>query len=470
VCFVDGTGADRMQHSNYRYCVGSNLKPKMVKPGRILVKLKSQKFEANVEAGEEERMEKEEPDFRGRDFEKQFSCIFKRDLTTNIDRGTFGKVILDRVGENKEKLENLFEFNLNKKGIETEACPPNSNDRWSYVAIKELVGSLDLTEESKMKKFAMFIGFTTHEINSKLVPSPDPFRDLLEMYQQRGGKPEEFVQALYSVGRDFNMGSSGCGSNKNQDDTPLSTSSGVSGSGSQQSGNSQESSGLAQIHRGLAFLNPWRNERVKDDGSDSGTADMRGLDTSPGKGGFDLPGRSTSPVGSARKRARSKDPRGSSSAKKRRMIGLPMAPGSYKGAYKMEDSFSSSDESGQDEERGKAAAGVKTISTEKHIANNLKLSDNDLWQISAQMNAIKWRALGRTLGLDEDILLNLEHAHKSAGVRECAYQMLLEWKGVKPRQTTFGRLYGALVQENMNMVARHMADLLSSKQLKGQTN
>ena len=98
---------------------------------------------------------------------------------------------------------------------------------------------------------------------------------------------------------------------------------------------------------------------MKDDGSDSGTADMRGLDTSPGKGGFDLPGRSTSPVGSARKRARSKDPRGSSSAKKRRMIGLPMAPGSYKGAYKMEDSFSSSDESGQDEERGKAAAGVR---------------------------------------------------------------------------------------------------------------
>ena len=161
ICFVDGTGADRMQHSNYRYCVGSNLKPKMVKPGRILVKLKSQKFEANVEAGEEEKMEKEEPDFRGRDFEKQFSCIFKKDLRTNIDRGTFGKVILDRVGENREKLENLFEFNLNKTGIETEVSPPNSNDRWSYVAIKELVGSLDLIEESKMKKFAMYIGFTT---------------------------------------------------------------------------------------------------------------------------------------------------------------------------------------------------------------------------------------------------------------------------------------------------------------------
>jgi len=196
---------------------------------------------------------------------------------------------------------------------------------------------------------------------------------------------------------------------------------------------------------------------------------MRGVDTSPGKVGFDLPGRSTSPVGSAKKRTRTKDPRSNSSAKRRR-IGLPIAAGSYKGSYKMDDSFSSSDESGQDDDRAKAAAGVKTISTEKHMTNNLKLSDNDLWQISAQMNAIKWRALGRTLGLDEDILLNLEHAHKSAGVRECAYQMLLEWKGVKPRQTTFGRLFGALVQENMNMVATHMANLLTNKQLKGQTN
>ena len=43
-------------------------------------------------------------------------------------------------------------------------------------------------------------------------------------------------------------------------------------------------------------------------------------------------------------------------------------------------------------------------------------------------------------------------------------------QGVKPRQTTFGRLYGALVQENMNMVATHMANLLTNKQLKGQTN
>ena len=136
------------------------------------------------------------------------------------------------------------------------------------------------------------------------------------------------------------------------------------GSGSQQSGNSQES-GLAQLHHRLAFLNPWRN---KDDGSDSGTADMRGVDTSPGKGGFDLPGRSTSPVGSAMKRTRAKEPRGNSSAKRRR-IGLPVAAGSYKGSYKMEDSFSSSDESGQEEERAKAAAGVRPSILDRYTDN-----------------------------------------------------------------------------------------------------
>ena len=93
---------------------------------------------------------------------------------------------------------------------------------------------------------------------------------------------------------------------------------------------------------------------------------MRGVDTSPGKVGFDLPGRSTSPVGSAKKRTRTKDPRSNSSAKRRR-IGLPIAAGSYKGSYKMDDSFSSSDESGQDDDRAKAAAGVRFLKTDEAV-------------------------------------------------------------------------------------------------------
>ena len=42
---------------------------------------RSQKFSADVSAGEEDQMEKEEPDFRGRDFEKQFACIFRKTTT-----------------------------------------------------------------------------------------------------------------------------------------------------------------------------------------------------------------------------------------------------------------------------------------------------------------------------------------------------------------------------------------------------
>ena len=58
----------------FRHRVGASLKPKLVRPGRILVRLRSQMFEADVEAGEDKEMAKEEPDFRGRDFEKQYAC------------------------------------------------------------------------------------------------------------------------------------------------------------------------------------------------------------------------------------------------------------------------------------------------------------------------------------------------------------------------------------------------------------
>ena len=33
------------------------------------------------------------------------------------------------------------------------------------------------------------------------------------------------------------------------------------------------------------------------------------------------------------------------------------------------------------------------------------------------------------------MLLNLEHAHKGTGMRECAYQTLLQWKGIFPLYT-----------------------------------
>ena len=160
ICFNNENNPEQIQTSNYRYCVGSSLKPKLVRPGRILIKLKSQKFCADIEAGEDDEMEKEELDFRGRDFEKQFACIFKDDL--KVDRGTFGKVIVDRVGPDKQRIENCFEFNLKKSGIETEKVAPENSDRWSVVAVKELAGHMNLLEDENWKKFAGYIGFTRY--------------------------------------------------------------------------------------------------------------------------------------------------------------------------------------------------------------------------------------------------------------------------------------------------------------------
>ena len=62
--------------TNFKHRVGASLKPKLMKPGKILVRLKSQLFEADIEAGEESEMVKQEHDFRGRDFEKQYACRY----------------------------------------------------------------------------------------------------------------------------------------------------------------------------------------------------------------------------------------------------------------------------------------------------------------------------------------------------------------------------------------------------------
>ncbi len=72
------------------------------------------------------------------------------------------------------------------------------------------------------------------------------------------------------------------------------------------------------------------------------------------------------------------------------------------------------------------------------------------------MDGLNWRALGRTLGIDEAILLNIEHTHRGSGFRECAYQMLLSWKEKFPKKCTFGVLYNGFKKEGMNSVAKKM--------------
>ena len=82
------------------------------------------------------------------------------------------------------------------------------------------------------------------------------------------------------------------------------------------------------------------------------------------------------------------------------------------------------------------------------------------------MSSINWRALGRTLGLEEAVLLNTEQSYKNNGVRECAYQMMLEGKEKKPKNCTFSSLYKALTQEKMNGIAKNLVKLLEEGNFK----
>ncbi|XP_013792671.1 uncharacterized protein LOC106476569 [Limulus polyphemus] len=376
--------------TNYKYKVGSSLKPKLIRPGGIIVKLKSELFEADLDAGEDKSLFKLEPDFRGREFEKQFACRFKQEKPV-IERGIFGKVVVERklnVGEN----EPIFEFNLYKSGCETEPTAYESSDRWSIVAIKELAGTLHIMEDNNWKKFARHIGFTKNEIHRKLMYSPDPFLTMVNLYQSRGGTPEEFVQALYQVSRQLNI-------------------QGADESSGKSSPGSASSSGQSSTRRRwnpFSFSTPtkWRSKTQGD--SDASTS---ATETSIG----------------SRKRSNPSGSKEARPAKKKRRFS------------DVSETMSSSEESCED-------MGTSTK----------KLEDTDMWEISALMNTVSWRALGRTLGLEESVLLNIEHTHKTSGFRECAYQMLLEWKGRKPQKCTFGTLHTALCKENMNNVAKEL--------------
>lgn len=401
--------------TNYRHRVGASLKPKMVKPGRIVVTLRSQMFEADVEAGEDEDMSKEEPDFRGRDFEKQYACRFKPNC--NVERGPFGKVIVERIiPGNKDP---LFEFNLHKSGLETEANLPMGHERWTVLAMKELAGSLQITDGNNWKKFAQYVGFTKSEIKSKLQYSPDPFVAMMNLYNNRGGTPEEFTQALYAVSRDLRLGKgSATGSNS---DRSRSSRSGGSASDSKAS-SSQGSGGNS---RSLLWgFRPWGKRKIEDDDSDSADDSIR-----------------TDEREKRRSWSGSKKVSDGSAAKRRKFSDVS------------ETVTSSSDaDSDRDNDHN------KSVSTEKHKRNPRKLTDQALWKISAKIASKDWRNLGRTLGIEEQVLQNLDHAHQSIGFRECTYQMLLEWKSRKPRKCTFGVLYTGLTNEGMISVAKHLVE------------
>ena len=274
---------------------------------------------------------------------------------------------------------------------------------------------------------------------------------MMKKYQERGGSPDDFVQHCYTTVRTMNVEDAvGNGSIAGSARTPGSaSSSGVSGSGSQNSQDNQKNLSKSFSYLNLLNLNPWR----KHEDSDSGTADLH-HDISPAK--------RLSPTGSRESRKRSYVSLDKPRSIKRQKVDRSLSRmASF--STRNDDMDSSSDESGTEEDHDKKA---KTISTQRHLNNPYKLTDTDMWKISGEMSSINWRALGRTLGLDESCLLNLDQAFKSNGVRECSYQMMLEWKERKPKTCTFGSLYSALTTEKMNGIAKNLVKMLEDGHFK----
>ena len=94
--------------------------------------------------------------------------------------------------------------------------------------------------------------------------SADPFLTMMNMYNGRGGTPEEFIQALYAVSRALRVESSGLSGSNSEGSSSRSGDS--RGSGSQAS-SSQGSAGKTNKRLSLWGFRPWG--RVHND-SDSG--------------------------------------------------------------------------------------------------------------------------------------------------------------------------------------------------------
>ena len=201
VCYNIENNPEQTQNSNYKYLVGSSSKPRLVKPGSVKIKLNSQKFRPDTDAGEDDVMEKFEEDFRGRDFAKEFACIFKE--TSKVDQGTFGKVQVQRIDStDKQKIENLFEFNLKKSGNETEKVTTMESDQWSCMAIKELAGNLNLHDDKNWRMFAKYIGFTKWvAILGKCQLLDDYFQCRGGQHPVSGGTVHSFDDEVQGAGR-----------------------------------------------------------------------------------------------------------------------------------------------------------------------------------------------------------------------------------------------------------------------------
>ncbi|ODN02834.1 hypothetical protein Ocin01_03827 [Orchesella cincta] len=365
----------------------------------------------------------------------------------NIERGPFGKVLVTRHLSPRQK-QPIFEFNLQKHGNEADIQPPKSpkescSNEWSHVALFEFAQNLFIIDGDNWKLFAKEVGMTQQEIRNiswkDAGKASDPFKMVVEHYKGRGGTPEEFVDAMYKCHRSLKVnGSFSPESKKSKSST------GSSGRGSLSSNNvnfdtygshDSDTSGTQSRDSGL----PHGRKRSHPSTSNNNTT----------------PKASGSGIVSGSMRSSHK-------TSKRPRFAKPKSAPSQLSFISDADADADLSESDTSDDNAHVPGPSSCLSLdESRLCRNdkTKLENMFLWDISFYLNISNWRALGRSLGLDETVLIDVDNGFKSTSFRECSYQMLLQWRQKFPSKCTYGTLYCALMKEGMNDVAKQMATI-----------
>ncbi|KAJ7372605.1 hypothetical protein OS493_017876 [Desmophyllum pertusum] len=184
---------------NFPILVGKCIAPKMLRTGKLQIRLESNHFKADTSIGVKELVAVE--NFTGRPFVIQFGCQF----TGEAPYGNFGSVLVEQpsqYGGNKSVLS----FLLNKPR-DTDAVDGSLD--WELHLTKELTNLLSIKAEQDMgddvwHEVAEHLGYTPREITN-LNSNDNPMAAVIADYKRRGGMPHQFITALYKTGSPGNM-------------------------------------------------------------------------------------------------------------------------------------------------------------------------------------------------------------------------------------------------------------------------
>lgn len=184
---------------NFPTIVGKCITPRLLRTGKLQIRLESDHFNADTSIGIKHLIAVE--NFTGRPFVIQFGCRFKGEPPY----GNFGNVFLEQQSEFGD-YKPVLSFLLNKP---RDANDADSSLDWEIQLTKELTNVLSIKAETDMgdevwHEVAEQLGYTPREI-SNFSTNDNPMAAVITDYKRRGGIPHQFITALYKTGSPGNV-------------------------------------------------------------------------------------------------------------------------------------------------------------------------------------------------------------------------------------------------------------------------